>query len=166
MDFSQLDMRISRTELKKAHERLQSLAVFLLDLPQKKWGNLPVSDYFLDELKTLAALKNSGAKNRQIKRVGKLMLQEDRHKLVDAIFDLHFDRAHIAKIQTWEDRLNLNDDSLKRFVKSFNASEYNSAYQLLLWIEYAKAQRDDELLAESLRDLQSYIKEVALLSTK
>lgn len=165
MDFSKLDMRVSRTELKKSHERLQALATPLVNLPKKQWQKLPVSDYFLDELNQLAAITSPAAKNRQIKRVGKLMIEEDRHCLVDALFTMYFDVAQIAKIQTWQQRLNLQDDNtLKQFVKQFNASEYNSLYQLLLWIAYAKHQKDDELLAESEQDLVSYIKEVAILS--
>lgn len=165
IDFSKLDMRVSRTELKKSHERLQDLATPLANLSKKQWQKLPVSEYFLDELNQLAKITSPAAKNRQIKRVGKLMVEEDRHALVGALFGLVFDPAQIAKIETWQNRLNLQDDNtLKQFVKQFNASEYNSVYQLLLWIAYAKAQKDDELLAESEQDLASYIKEVALLS--
>lgn len=165
IDFSKLDMRVSRTELKKSHERLQALATPLANLPKKHWQKLPVSDYFLDELNQLATITSYAAKNRQIKRVGKLMVEEDRHLLVAALFELSFDTAQIAKIQTWQQRLNLEDDNtLKQFVKQFCASEYNSLYQLLLWIAYAKHKNDPDLLAESQQDLLSYIKEVALLS--
>lgn len=71
----------------------------------------------------------------------------------------------IAKIETWYDRLKLSDEStIKQFVKQFKKAEYNSIYQLLLWIEYAKHLGDDELLAESVADFESYVKEVAILS--
>ncbi|MDO4250229.1 MAG: ribosome biogenesis factor YjgA [Moraxella sp.] len=166
IDFNTLDMRVSRTELKKSHERLQALATPLVAVPKKKWASLPVSEYFLDELNQLAKITSAAAKNRQIKRIGKLIVEEDRHALTSALFELKFDAAQRAKIEPWLTRLNLQDDStLKQFVKQFNASEYNSIYQLLLWIEYARHQGDEELLAESEQDLVSYIKEVAILST-
>ncbi|OOR92363.1 hypothetical protein B0181_01910 [Moraxella caviae] len=165
IDWSKMDMRVSRTEIKKAHERLQALATPLANLSKKKLANLPVSEFFLDELKHLSEINAAAAKNRQIKRIGKLIVEEDRHTLTQALFECTFTPEQIAKIDAWRTRLSLQDEStLKQFVKQFKASEFNSIYQLLLWIEYAKFQNDDELLAESVADFESYVKEVAILS--
>lgn len=46
IDWSTQDMRVSRTEIKKAHERLQSLATPLANLSRKQLDNLPVSEFF------------------------------------------------------------------------------------------------------------------------
>lgn len=166
IDWSKQDMRVSRTEIKKAHERLQALATPLANLSKKQQKNLPVSEYFLDELSQLASITSAAAKNRQIKRVGKLIIEEDRHSLTQALFECKFTKEQIAKIETWYARLKLSDEStIKQFVKQFNASEFNSIYQLLLWIEYARHLGDDELLTESVADFESYVKEVAILST-
>jgi uncharacterized protein family (UPF0307) family protein len=165
IDWSKIDMRVSRTEIKKSYDRLQALSEPLANLNKKQLENLPVSDFFLDELKHLSQIKTAAAKNRQIKRVGKLILEENRHELIDALFELLFDVNQRAKIETWITRLNLSDDNtLKLFIKQYKASEYNSLYQLLLWIEYAKHLQDNELLQESLLDFKSYVKEVAILS--
>ncbi|RKW43347.1 MAG: DUF615 domain-containing protein [Moraxella sp.] len=165
IDWSKIDMRVSRTEIKKSYDRLQALSEPLANLTKKQLENLPVSDFFLDELKHLSQIKTAAAKNRQIKRVGKLILEENRHELIDALFELLFDVNQRAKIETWITRLNLSDDNtLKLFIKQYKASEYNSLYQLLLWIEYAKHLQDNELLQESLLDFKSYVKEVAILS--
>lgn len=165
INWSEHDMRVSRTELKKAHERLQQLAVPLASLSKKQLKALPASDYFMAELLALADITNANARNRQTKRVGKLMVEEDCHVLVEALFKAVFAKEQIAKIESWQERLNIHDEgTLKQFTKQFQASERNSLYQLLLWIEYARHLQDDELLAESVADLQSYIREVALLS--
>lgn len=165
INWSEHDMRVSRTELKKAHERLQQLAVPLASLSKKQLKALPASDYFMAELMALADITNANARNRQTKRVGKLMVEEDRHVLVKALFEARFAKEQIAKIESWQERLNIHDEgTLKQFTKQYQASERNSLYQLLLWIEYARHLQDEELLAESLADLQSYIREVALLS--
>ncbi len=165
IDWSKIDMRVSRTEIKKSYDRLQALSELLANLTKKQLENLPVSDFFLDELKHLSQIKTAAAKNRQIKRVGKLILEENRHELIEALFELLFDVNQRAKIETWITRLNLSDDNtLKLFIKQYKASEYNSLYQLLLWIEYAKHLQDNELLQESLLDFKSYVKEVAILS--
>lgn len=165
LDFSKLEMRVSRTQQKKAHERLQGLALPLSKLPKKEWENLPVTEYFLDELKQLLTIPTASARNRQIKRIGNLIEEENRFELVDALFEKVFTTAQIAKIDSWRGRLSVSDESnIKQFTKQYTASEFNTLYQLLLWIEYAKFKKDDELLAESVRDLNTYIKEVAILS--
>lgn len=165
IDWSKIDMRVSRTEIKKSYDRLQALSEPMANLTKKQLENLPVSDFFLDELNHLSQIKTAAAKNRQIKRVGKLILEENRHELIDALFELLFDVNQRAKIETWITRLNLSDDNtLKLFIKQYKASEYNSLYQLLLWIEYAKHLQDNELLQESLLDFKSYVKEVVILS--
>lgn len=167
IDFSEIEMRVSRTEQKKAHERLQALALPLSKLSKKQWEELPVTEYFLDELKQLTQISSAAAKNRQIKRIGNLIEEENRFLLVEALFQFIFTPPQIAKIETWYTRLNIHDENtLKQFVKAFSASEYNAIYQLLLWIEYAKFKKDDELLAESQRDFESYVKEVAVLSSQ
>lgn len=165
IDWSKMDMRVSRTEIKKSHGRLQALSEPLAKLSKKQLANLPVSEYFLDELKYLTNIDSHAAKNRQIKRVGKLIIEENRHALTQALFECQFTPEQIAKIETWYDRLKLFDENtIKQFVKQFKKAEYNSIYQLLLWIEYAKHLGDDELLAESVADFESYVKEVAILS--
>ncbi len=163
--WSDQDMRVSRTELKKARERLQRLAVPLSQLSKKQMKKLPASEYFLDELMALTDLSSASARNRLIKRVGKLISEEDRHALVDALFHCRFSPEQAVKIDGWSTRLNIHDEgTLKQFMQQFKETEHNSLYQLLLWVEYAKYKEDDELLAESEADLMSYIKEVALLS--
>ena len=165
IDWSKTDMRVSRTEIKKSHERLQALATPLANLSKKQLASLPVSEFFLDELKHLADITSAAAKNRQIKRVGKLIIEEDRHALTQALFEIKFTPEQSVKILTWLTRLSLSDDnSIKAFVKQYKAAEYNSVYQLLLWIEYAKHLGDDELLSESQADFESYVKEVGILS--
>lgn len=165
IDWSKQDMRVSRTEIKKAHERLQELSEPLAKLSKKQLENLPVSEYFLDELKHLVQIDSYAAKNRQIKRIGKLIIEEDRHVLTQALFEILFTIEQRTKIETWFHRLQLHDDGvIKQFVKQYKKAEYNSVYQLLLWIEYAKHLKDDELLMESQMDFESYIKEVAILS--
>lgn len=165
IDWSKQDMRVSRTEIKKSHERLQALSEPLSKLPKKQLEKLPASEYFLDELRHLTEISSHTAKNRQIKRIGKLIIEEDRHVLTQALFEIVFTSEQRTKIETWFNRLQLSDDStIKQFVKQFKKAEYNSVYQLLLWIAYAKHLGDDELLMESQTDFESYVREVAILS--
>lgn len=75
IDWSEHDMRVSRTELKKSHERLQQLSIPLASLSKKQLKNLPASDYFMAELMALADITSANARIRQTKRVGKLIDQ-------------------------------------------------------------------------------------------
>ncbi len=57
IDWSEQDMRVSRTELKKSHERLQALSIPLANLSKKQLKKLPASDYFMAEFwRTLLVL--------------------------------------------------------------------------------------------------------------
>ena len=59
IDWSEQDMRVSRTELKKAHERLQQLSIPLASLSKKQLKALPASDYFMAELMALADITSA-----------------------------------------------------------------------------------------------------------
>ncbi|MBS9779058.1 MAG: DUF615 domain-containing protein [Moraxellaceae bacterium] len=165
INWAEQDMRVSRTELKKGYERLQQIAEHLSKLSKKQLKKLPVSEYFLDELIALVEIKTATARNRQIKRIAKLISEENCHDLINTLFAMSFTPEQMIKIDSWYTRLNIHDKaSLKLFLKQFKKAEYNSLYQMLLWVEYAKHLQDDELLMESQDDLATYIHEVAILS--
>lgn len=166
INWAEQDMRVSRTELKKGYERLQLLAEPLSKLSKKQMKKLPVSEYFLDELTALTDINSSNARNRQIKRIAKLVAEENRHDLINSLFAMTFSPEQMTKIDSWYTRLNIHDEgTLKQFLKQFQSAERNSLYQMLLWVEYAKHLNDDELLMESQDDLATYIHEVAILSS-
>lgn len=165
INFAEIDMAVSRTESKKAHERLQKLAEPLANLSKKQMKNLPASEFFLDDLLQLADITSHEARKRHIKRLGKLLAEEDPHQIVAYLFGCLFSPEQQAKIVAWQTRLNLQDENtLKQFTKQFFASEFNTLKQLLIWIAYAEHTQDAELMAESVNDLHTYIRQVAILS--
>ncbi|ELA09301.1 hypothetical protein MOMA_02810 [Moraxella macacae 0408225] len=164
-DFANMDMAVSRTEQKKARERLQQLAEPLANLSKKQIKNLPADEFFLEELLTLNDIKSHEARKRHIKRLGKLLAEENPHAIVEYLFRCTFSPEQQAKIDAWQTRLNLQDDNtLKQFTKTFFDSEFNTIKQLLVWVAYAKHIHDDELTQESIDDLHTYIRQVAILS--
>lgn len=165
LNFDEMDMAVSRTEQKKAHERLQQLAEPLANLSKKQMKLLPASEFFVNDLVQLADITSHEARKRHVKRLGKLLAEEDPHDIVAFLFNHLFSPEQIAKIEAWQTRLNLQDENtLKQFTKQFFSSELNTVRQLLIWIEYAKHTQDEELLQESVRDLHTYIHQVAILS--
>ena len=165
LNFDEMDMAISRTEQKKARERLQQLAEPLANLSKKQMKNLPASEFFMDDLLQLNDITSHEARKRHVKRLGKLLAEEEPHTIVEYLFRCTFSPEQQAKIESWQTRLNLQDENtLKQFTKTFFNSEFNTVKQLLIWIAYAQHQQDDELLQESLDDLHTYIRQVAILS--
>ncbi|WP_410473057.1 ribosome biogenesis factor YjgA [Faucicola mancuniensis] len=165
LNFGEMDMTVSRTEQKKARERLQQLAEPLANLSKKQMKNLPASEFFLDDLLQLNDITSHEARKRHIKRMGKLLAEEEPHAIVEYLFRATFSPEQQAKIESWQTRLNLQDENtLKQFTKTFFNSEFNSVKQLLIWIAYADYTKDDELMIESVNDLHTYIRQVAILS--
>lgn len=165
INFDEMDMVVSRTEQKKAHERLQQLAEPLANLSKKQMKNLPASEYFLDDLLQLSDITSHEARKRHVKRLGKLLAEEEPHAIVEFLFRCLFSPEQQAKIESWQTRLNLQDENtLKQFTKQFFEAEFNTVKQLMIWIAYAEHTQDDELMAESVADLHTYIRQVAILS--
>lgn len=165
INFTEMDMVVSRTEQKKARERLQLLAEPLANLSKKQMKDLPASEFFMDDLLQLNDITSHEARKRHIKRLGKLLAEEEPHAIVEHLFHCTFSPEQQAKIESWQTRLNLQDENtLKQFTKTFFSSEFNTIKQLLIWIAYAEHTQDDELMQESVDDLHTYIREVAILS--
>lgn len=165
INFDEMDMAVSRTEQKKAHERLQQLAEPLANLSKKQLKNLPASEFFLDDLWQLTDITSHEARKRHIKRLGKLLAEEEPHAIVEYLFRCRFSPEQQAKIEAWQTRLNLQDENtLKQFTKQFFEAEFNTVKQLLIWIAYAEHTQDAELKTESIADLHTYIRQVAILS--
>ncbi|MFW2176767.1 MULTISPECIES: ribosome biogenesis factor YjgA [unclassified Moraxella] len=165
INFAEMDMVVSRTEQKKARERLQLLAEPLANLSKKQMKNLPASEFFMDDLLQLNDITSYEARKRHIKRLGKLLAEEEPHAIVEYLFRATFSPEQQAKIESWQTRLNLQDENtLKQFTKQFFNSEFNTVKQLLIWIAYADHTQDDELMQESVDDLHTYIRQVAILS--
>lgn len=156
------DPQPSRTEQKKARERLSALALPLANLSPKARKKLPASEFFLDELAHLASIDSMAAKNRQIKRVGKLIEEESVDKLTEALFLALFDANQAQKIDSWSARLLTNHQSIKLFCQAFGAAEKHTLTQMVLGVGYAKMMNEDDEAPR--RALCTYIRQVAILS--
>lgn len=170
LDFASLKMQVSRTEQKKMHERRGKIGEMLTRLPKKQQKTLQISAEFARELAHLQDIKSDSAKNRQKKRIAKLILSEDYPLLLDGLFERTLAPTQQAKALSWHDRLlpkdvdTLDEDALKLYMRTYTAAEYNTLYQLILWVLYARFWTDEALLAESLADFDAYLKESAILS--
>jgi ribosome-associated protein len=100
---------ISKTALKKAMHELQDLSEKLLNFNKKQLAELPLSDFFLENLDTTKKLKSGNARRRQIQLLGKLMRDEDIES-INVILEKkqNLDRSYPAltqKAQDWCEKL-------------------------------------------------------------
>lgn len=76
-DFESLEGRASKTEQKKAVQRMAALGEQLAELSPKQIKNLPVEERLIEALLDIQAISSHEARRRQCLRIGKLMRNED-----------------------------------------------------------------------------------------
>lgn len=76
-DFEVLEGRASKTEQKKAVQRMAALGAQLAELPRKQIEKLPVEERLIDALLEVESITSHEARRRQFQRIGKLLRNED-----------------------------------------------------------------------------------------
>jgi ribosome-associated protein len=76
-DFDSLEGRASKTEQKKAVQRMAALGEQLAELSAKQIQKLPVDERLIDALLDVQTITSFEARRRQFQRVGKLLRNED-----------------------------------------------------------------------------------------
>ena len=69
--------RPSKSQRKRAHHELQLLAEALLTLPESRFRALPLAERTRDQLAIARDMPASGSRNRQIRLIAQLLLEED-----------------------------------------------------------------------------------------
>ncbi|MDX8382168.1 MAG: ribosome biogenesis factor YjgA [Ghiorsea sp.] len=108
--------RPNKSQLKREAQALQLLAQEMLEIHESAWPNFKLSSMMLDELRVLKEISQHGAKKRQLKRVAKLLREEDTEtaqEAVDSDNKQHTD-ANISfhKIEQWRDKIIQGDRSV------------------------------------------------------
>ncbi|HID37338.1 MAG TPA: DUF615 domain-containing protein [Ghiorsea sp.] len=105
--------RPNKSQLKRESQALLDLAKNLVDLHEAKWVTLGLSAYLLEELLILKNTPQHGAKKRQLKRVTKLLREEDvsiaKHIVEDAVKQHADVNMAFHKVEQWRDRLVAGD---------------------------------------------------------
>lgn len=76
-DFETLEGRASKTEQKKAVQRMAALGEQLSELSLKQIQKLPVEERLIDALLDVRTITSHEARRRQFLRIGKLLRNED-----------------------------------------------------------------------------------------
>jgi ribosome-associated protein len=113
-EFDEEEQTVSRSEIKRQMLALQTLGERLVGLKPAQWEAFGFSEVMLDALRESQRIKSHNAMRRHIRRLGKLLSQEDTEK-VELLFKRTDDRAmqdtqRFHRIEQWRDRLIEGDD--------------------------------------------------------
>ncbi|AOA59167.1 ribosome biogenesis factor YjgA [Acinetobacter larvae] len=164
-DFDSLDGRASKTEQKKAVQRMAALGERLAELSNKQIQNLPVEERLIDALLDVQLISSFEARRRQFQRIGKLLRNEDETTILSYLTPQQGAKK-TAQLQRWVDRMIVQGDpAINEFTKMYNAAERHSLRQHVLRIQrdISKEVSEEELAASKLK-LFNYAQQVALIS--
>lgn len=164
-DFEILEGRASKTEQKKAVQRMAALGEQLATLNPKQIQKLPVDERLIDALLEVQNISSHEARRRQFQRIGKLLRNEDETVILSYLTPQQGAKK-TAQLQRWVDRIIAQGDPvINEFSKMYNAAERHTLRQHLLRIQrdIAKELPEAELIASKLK-LFNYVQQVALIS--
>jgi len=166
-DFEDIEGRPSKTEQKKAMERLQQLGLKLADLPPEKIQALPVNDVLIFNLLEMSRIPSFEARRRQSQLLGKLLKRENEAEILAALNQKQPAKKQ-AQVSRWFSRLiEQGDGALNDFVRQFPASERHTLRQHVMRVQKAKFENAPEYeQAEMLLALENYVNQVVILSEK
>jgi ribosome-associated protein len=164
-DFQDLEDRPSKTEQKKAMERLQLLGQKLAALPPEKIEALPVNDVLIFNLLEMARIPSFEARRRQSQLLAKLLKRENESEILAALNHKQPAKKQ-AQLTRWVDRLVAQGDGvLNDFVRQFPASERHTLRQHVMRVQKAQVEHATEQdIQDTLQTLENYVNQVVLLS--
>ena len=164
-DYDSLEGRASKTEQKKAVQRMAALGEQLSELSLKQIQKLPVEERLIDALLDVRTITSHEARRRQFLRIGKLLRNEDEAVILSYLTPQQGAKK-TAQLQRWVDRMIAQGDpAIKEFMKAHNAAEHHPIRQHILRIQrdITKELPEEQVAASKLK-LFNYIQQVALIS--
>lgn len=141
-DFDSLEGRASKTEQKKAVQRMAALGEQLAQLSIKQIQKLPVDERLIDALLEVQNISSFEARRRQFQRVGKLLRNEDETVILSYLTPQQGAKKQ-AQLMRWVDRMiEQGDPAINEFSKIYNASERHTLRQHVLRINRDKTQQE------------------------
>ncbi|EZQ11795.1 MULTISPECIES: ribosome biogenesis factor YjgA [unclassified Acinetobacter] len=166
-DFESLEGRASKTEQKKAVQRMAALGAQLAELPKKKIESLPVEERLIEALLDVQLITSGEARRRQFLRIGKLLRNEDESMILSYLTPQQGAKK-TAQLHRWVDRMIAQGEPvIKEFMKTYNAAEHHAIRQHLLRIERdIQKNLGEDAVAQSKLNLLNYVQQVALISDR
>jgi len=134
-DFPEYE-RPNKSQMKREVQALLDLAKALEKLPESLWQSLALSRDMLEELLLLKNMPQHGAKKRQLKRVAKLLREENVDVAQRAVESIKSEDRESSmafhKIEQWRDKLIVGDRGvLTSFLQQYPMANAQSINQLV-----------------------------------
>lgn len=154
---------VSKSEQKRAMNRLQAVGEQLAAMPKSQLKKLPISETLMDALLELENLKSFEAIRRHKQRIGKLMRHEDEAAILQAL-NRHQQPNLEKQLEIVVSRLlQQGDPAIADFVRTHSAAERHTMRQLVRAAQHA-VEHDPENADKPRARLLTYLREVITLS--
>lgn len=160
-----LDGRTSKSEQKRAVQRMAALAEQLAALPKKQIQKLPVDERLIDAFLDLESITSHEARRRQFQRIGKLLRNEDEAMLLSYLLPKQGAKKQ-AQLNRWIERIiEQGDVAIHEFCKQHEASDRHTLRQhVLRYQRDLQAAVGEEELAKLRQNIVNYVQQVAIIS--
>lgn len=128
-DLDDFEDGLSKTEQKKAMERLQALGERLADLPLNRLKKMPLSEGLLAALEELKRLKSMEAIRRQKQFIGKLMRDENEEAILNVLNPLANPTLNRQMELLVERLITQGDPAINDAVRKYPAAERHTLRQ-------------------------------------
>lgn len=166
------DSGLSKTEQKKAMERLQALGERLGELRSERLKKMPISETLYVALEELKKLKAHEAVRRHKQYIGKLMRDENEEAILNALNPLTNPALNRQMGLLTERLLTQGDPAINDAVRRYPAAERHTLRQhvraaLKEQITIAELAEDQQASADrpARRKLQVYLREVVAIGS-
>lgn len=130
-------------------------------MPQSRIDRLALGQSLLDALDEMKRIKAHGARRRHLRRIGKLLREEDVEMIRNTIGDVDNRHAaethHFHRIERWRDRLIDDQGALGELLHEYPAADRQQLRQL---IRNAHKERQQEKPPAASRKLFKLLREI------
>jgi len=153
----------SKSQRKRELQQLLQLTEKALSLSDEKLAKTGINENALNALREARKMKASGARNRQLKYVSKLIRSEDVsiiEKYLDEAEQSHINEKHFFhQLEKWRDRLiEEGDGALTEFLAEYPAADRQ---QLRTLIRAAQKEKQLEKPPATSRKIFKYLRDLA-----
>jgi len=153
---------VSKSQQKKAMDRLQAIGEQLAELSANQLKKLPISEELREALLFLSTLKSNEAKRRHKQLIGKLMRHENEDALLQALNQRQQPNLE-RQLSLWVERLmTQGENAVNEAVRQYPAAERHPMRQALRAALYEQEYNPTETKAK--QRLFTYLREAVLLS--
>ncbi len=153
---------VSKSQQKKAMDRLQAIGEQLAELSANQLKKLPISEELREALLFLSTLKSNEAKRRDKQLIGKLMRHENEDALLQSLNQRQQPNLE-RQLSLWVERLmSQGESAVNEAVRQYPAAERHPMRQALRAALYEQEHNPTETKAK--QRLFTYLREAVLLS--